>query len=178
MTGVPPEVAEPAVLEESESEPEPEPIHFYSKGFNPKYYPFSNFAPYSVKIDGETWKTTEHYFQAVKFKNTAPNHYRAVMRAPTPNAAKQLGRSRRYRIDPNWDQVRENFMFRALRAKFEQHADLKQLLLETGTAYLAEHTENDKYWGDGGDGSGENRLGHLLMRLRQDFISSEKHVEG
>jgi len=54
----------------------------------------------------------------------------------------------------------------AVRAKFEQHDALRQALLDTGDARLVEHTEHDAYWGDGGDGSGRNRLGEILMELR------------
>ena len=60
--------------------------------------------------------------------------------------------------------VRE--MREALRAKFEQHPKLKALLLSTGDAELIEHTHNDRYWADGGDGTGRNMLGKLLMELR------------
>jgi hypothetical protein len=58
-------------------------------------------------------------------------------------------------------------MEKALIAKFTQHEDLRALLLGTGDAPLIEHTANDDYWGDGGDGSGANRLGILLMKVRQ-----------
>ena len=60
-------------------------------------------------------------------------------------------------------------MLDALRAKFTQHDDLKAVLLGTGDAVLIEHTANDSYWADGGDGSGKNRLGLLLMRLREEL---------
>ena len=54
-------------------------------------------------------------------------------------------------------------------AKFSQHDDLKILLLSTGEAKLIEHTENDAYWGDGGDGKGKNYLGILLMQVREEI---------
>ena len=57
----------------------------------------------------------------------------------------------------------------ALRAKFTQHPELSELLLGTGDAKLVEHTENDDYWGDGGDGRGKNMLGRLLMLLRDEL---------
>ena len=57
-------------------------------------------------------------------------------------------------------------MRRALDAKFTQHGKLKRRLLATGAATLIEHTRNDRDWADGGDGSGLNRLGVLLMELR------------
>jgi predicted NAD-dependent protein-ADP-ribosyltransferase YbiA (DUF1768 family) len=34
---------------------------------------------------------------------------------------------------------------------------------------LVEHTSNDSYWADGGYGSGQNRLGFLLMKIRTAF---------
>jgi hypothetical protein len=64
-------------------------------------------------------------------------------------------------------------MLEAVRAKFTQHDDLKAILLGTGDAKLVEHTENDSYWGDGGDGSGKNRLGQLLMQLRTELRAAE-----
>jgi ribA/ribD-fused uncharacterized protein len=57
-------------------------------------------------------------------------------------------------------------MREAVEAKFRQHAELGELLLATGDAKLVEHTENDDYWGDGGDGAGRNELGRILMAVR------------
>ena len=42
-------------------------------------------------------------------------------------------------------------------------------LLRIGDAKIVEHTEKDRYWGDGGDGSGQNRLGQILMRVREEL---------
>lgn len=47
--------------------------------------------------------------------------------------------------------------------------DLTRLLLATGDAKLVEHTEQDDYWGDGGDGSGKNMLGRILMEVREEL---------
>jgi ribA/ribD-fused uncharacterized protein len=67
----------------------------------------------------------------------------------------------------DWEKVKEDVMYEGLRLKFEVHKDLCEKLLETGDKKLVEHTINDKYWADGGNGSGKNRLGILLMRLRE-----------
>lgn len=63
-------------------------------------------------------------------------------------------------------------MREALVAKVEQHAVIKSILLSTGDCILVEHTANDAYWGDGGDGQGGNMLGKLLMEIR-DGLESE-----
>ena len=60
-------------------------------------------------------------------------------------------------------------MRKVVLAKFTQHADLRAILLGTGDALLVEHTENDSYWADGGDGSGLNRLGQILMSVREEL---------
>ena len=62
-------------------------------------------------------------------------------------------------------------MQEALHAKFTQHEDLRIKLLETGDAELVEHTKNDVYWADGGDGSGQNKLGKFLMTLRAQLAA-------
>ena len=74
----------------------------------------------------------------------------------------------------DWKEVKDSVMLKALRAKFGQHQDLQELLLSTGDATLIEHTENDVYWADGGDGSGKNKLGQLLMKVRQEFMQIEE----
>ena len=64
-------------------------------------------------------------------------------------------------------------MHKAVLAKFTQHAGLRQILLATGNAAIVEHTRNDHYWADGGDGSGKNRLGEILMRVREELRQSK-----
>ena len=68
--------------------------------------------------------------------------------------------------------VKVEVMRTAVRSKFTQHENLRALLLSTGDAKLLEHTENDSYWGDGGDGSGKNMLGKILMRVRDELRST------
>ena len=57
-------------------------------------------------------------------------------------------------------------MRKAVLAKFSQHEDIRAVLLETGSAVIVEHTSNDRFRGDGGDGSGRNWLGRILVEVR------------
>jgi ribA/ribD-fused uncharacterized protein len=140
-------------------------IHFYST--RGEHGCFSNFYRAPIHLDGKVWPTSEHYFQAQKFAGTAL--VGQIRRASTPSEAARLGRSREHPLRSDWEQVKEEIMYRAVLAKFTQHDDLREILLGTGDAILVEHTENDSYWGDGGDGSGRNRLGHILMRVRAEL---------
>ena len=87
----------------------------------------------------------------------------------SPMAAARLGRDHGRSIRSDWDAVRDEVMRKALRAKFTQHPALRDILLSTGQAEIVEHTKNDNYWGDGGDGTGRNALGRLLMEIREEL---------
>ena len=137
-----------------------EPIKFYS--VNDEYGEFSNFAAFPINIDNRRWPTSEHYFQAQKFK--AKSHQEEIRKAKSPMIAARMGRDRKRKLRRDWESAKGNVM--RVMAKFTQHPELKRLLLETGDAKLIEHTTNDSYWGDGGDGSGRNMLGQLLMEVR------------
>lgn len=137
-------------------------IYFYSS--SGKYGCFSNFSNHPIRLEGKIWPTTEHYFQAKKFEGTIFEEQ--IRKANTPGTAAKIGRKRSLPLRQDWELVKENIMLNALLAKFRQHSDIKQILLDTGDAKLVEHTVNDKYWADGGDGSGQNRLGHLLETVR------------
>lgn len=132
---------------------------------------FSNFSRHAVAIDGTTWSTTEHFFQAAKFID--PADIAAVHAAGTPFLAAQMGRERHRSFRSDWEAVRDGVMLQALRAKFTQHPALREILLSTRGATLVEHTANDRYWADGGDGSGRNMLGILLARVRDELVMED-----
>jgi len=144
---------------------DPAVIKFYSTG--DAFGEFSNFAAFPVRLRGRTWPTTEHYFQAQKFAGTDDAHADAIARAGTPMIAARMGRDRKKKLRRDWESVKVSVMREAVGAKFEQHEALRALLLSTGDAKLVEHTERDDYWGDGGDGSGRNMLGRILMEVRR-----------
>jgi len=137
-------------------------IKFYNT--DKPYGCFSNFSKHPIFLDEKTWPTTEHYFQAMKFVGT--RNEEEIREASTPMEAARLGRSRQYPIRKDWEDVKVDLMEKAISAKIEQHEIVKDILLSTGSCELIEHTSNDKYWGDGGDGSGVNMLGRILMQVR------------
>jgi nicotinamidase/pyrazinamidase len=144
---------------------EPRCIKFYKVG--EPYGEFSNFAPFPIELDGKVWPTSEHYFQAQKFPGTA---YEIKIRmTPSPSTAAKLGRSRSYPLRADWEEVKDGIMYRAVLAKVLQHERMQRKLLATGSATLIEHTKNDCYWADGGDGTGRNMLGQILMQIRQEL---------
>lgn len=83
-----------------------------------------------------------------------------------------MGQTRQVPLREDWNEVKEKVMYQGLKLKFTQNEDLKQKLLSTGQRKIIEHTKNDSYWGDG-LGKGLNRLGHLLMQLREELRKKE-----
>lgn len=144
-----------------------EDIKFYSVG--EAFGEFSNFAPYPIKLDGKMWPTSEHYFQAQKFNDE--RYKEKIRKTKPPMQAAILGRDRKKKLRNDWNSVKINVMRKVLEAKFTQYDELMELLQNTGDSKLIEHTYNDSYWGDGGDGSGKNMLGILLMELRDKLKS-------
>ena len=143
------------------------PIRFYNR--DEPYYQFTNFFPAPVLVDGKLWPTTEHYFQAQKFIGTPFTE--VIRNFQRPREAFDLSRnpavSRWRRKD--WEEVKVDIMRKALLAKFTQHSDLRHLLLSTEDRDLIEHSPYDNFWGNGGDDSGQNKLGLLLMEVREDL---------
>lgn len=115
-------------------------------------------------IDGKYWPTAEHFFQAQKFNDEALRE--KIRKLSSPMDAAILGRDRANTLRDDWEGVKDNIMRLAVMEKFKQNDEARDILLATNDLVLVEHTKNDSYWGDGGDGSGKNMLGNILMETR------------
>lgn len=149
----------------SPKDKEKEVIKFYQ--VDHLYGYFSNFSKHPIFLKNKIWMTSEHYYQAQKYENT-PNEEK-IRRSSSPVKAARLGKKNLLLVRKDWDDVKDKVMFQVLYAKFTQHPELNEKLLETYPSILIEHTRNDHYWGDGGDGSGKNKLGLILMEVRNQL---------
>lgn len=133
----------------------------------------SNFYSSPIELDGVTFPTVEHAFQALK--STDPDRYAEIAAAPTPAAAKKMGR--KVTLRPDWDRVKDTVMADLLALKFKDPA-LRAKLLATGDEVLVEgNTWHDQYWGDctcwtHAGVMGANTLGRLLMMERQALAAA------
>jgi len=139
------------------------PILFYSKSI--EYSDFSNFANFPIIINNKIWPTNEHYFQAMKFEGSEREE--TIRLCKSPSIAKKLGKGGNLRSD--WEEIKINIMYIALKTKFTQHENLKSLLINTGNRELIERSLTDNFWGNGKNGKGANNLGKLLMRVRSEL---------
>lgn len=141
--------------------------------FENEYAFLSNFYEHPIEYKGIIYPTNEHFFQAMKTLDL--KEHMKIAAASTPGKSKWLGRSANLR--PDWEEVKEDIMLLALRLKFSDR-DMAKKLLATGDEYLVEGTWwHDRYWGICScpvcGGRGKNRLGYLLMKVREELKENE-----
>lgn len=131
--------------------------------FKGDYSFLSNFTKCEVEFEGAVYPSVEHAFQATK---TLDSEKRKSFVKGSPVTAKGMGR--RLKLREDWEQIKDNVMYICLKSKF-QNPDLQKKLLATGDAVLIEgNNHGDRYWGMV-KGEGENKLGKLLMRVRDEI---------
>ncbi len=138
-------------------------IFFYK--VNDEYGCFSNFSPHGFDLEGQFWKTSEHYFQAQKFVGT--EYEEQIRLSLSPMEAAKMGRDRSKPLREDWEDIKDEVMRKAVLKKFSTHKDIQKVLLSTEDKVIIEKTSNDYYWGCGKDGSGKNMLGIILMEVRE-----------
>ena len=75
---------------------------------------------------------------------------------------------RQVKLRKDWEDIKLQVMENALRLKF-QDSTLRKKLIATGDEELIEGNPwEDRYWGVC-NGSGKNKLGKLLMKIRKDL---------
>ncbi len=150
-------------------------IKFYRSNERP-YGVFSNLYPSPVVFDGLTYPTAEHAYQAGKARKSEVRDW--ILSAPSPSLAAMAAHGLyTWDVVPNWTEIKFDRMRRVLRAKFEQHSNLREILLSTGEARLVEagtvNNAVNRLWGEVG-GIGQNMLGVMLMELRTELDGSKK----
>jgi ribA/ribD-fused uncharacterized protein len=88
--------------------------------------------------------------------------------------AARMARSRHRPLRRDWERVKDDVMCRGVLRKFETHADLRAVLLGTGDEEIVEDAPRDSYWGIGASGTGKNRLGQILMEVRETLRRREQ----
>jgi len=135
----------------------------------------SNYHVCSIIYEGIEYTSTEAAYQAAKIyypeSRFKTNIERGRIAAMTPNEAKKETHKESFKamIRPDWDDVKLDIMYEVNKYKYTQHPELREMLLETGDKYLEEKNWwGDVFWGVV-DGEGENQLGMMLMRIRNEI---------
>ena len=146
--------------------------------FRGKHYFLSNFYSAPVIYDGVKYLNNEAAFQSMKCENHKNRLFFATL---DPSMAKSAGRQAMLRKD--WEAVKEQFMYEIVKAKFTQNRTLKYKLMALEAVFL----EEGNYWHDNIWGNcfcercknikGQNKLGKILMIVRDDFLGYEYKEE-
>lgn len=141
-------------------------------------FPLDNFSAFAVKVDGITYKTSEHAFQTLKFINTAPEIALLIQESFSPYLAREIAAKYKSQRREDWSEVKYAIMKRILKAKTEQNHQVMQSLLGTSSHNIIEDCgeDNDKDWGCGIDGTGENNLGKIWMSIRDELIHKKNQI--
>jgi len=143
-------------------------IFFNTRG--EKYSEFRNTSAHGFTLDGEHWQSAEHYVQAQRF--VCDDAKTEVRKAPYAFTAKALARERPEALRSDWHTVRDSVMEKAVRSKFTSNTVLRERLAATGDDEIIEASALSHYWGAGADGTGLNKLGRILMKVRKELRES------
>lgn len=94
-----------------------------------------------------------------------------------PQDAAKMGRDRNRPLRPDWETVKDDVMRKAVLRKFANHTEIRNILLSTKNEEIVENSPIDYYWGCGADGSGKNKLGIILMEVREILRQNNKTLD-
>lgn len=141
--------------------------------------PFSNHHKVNFTINRVTYNCVEQFLMSKKAEN-AGDQEKGERIMSTAEAKTQKAIGKQIRIDRKlWNRIAPDIAMTALTAKFEQNPLLKDQLIATKGKFIGEAAPKDKFWGIGiglyskdrfqREKWGENRLGELLMKLRENI---------
>lgn len=151
---------------------------------------FSNMSgEFPILVNGVRVRSSEHLYQALKFTDH-PDVQRAILDEPSPMKAKWIAKSKDNeekkkegnlkKVRKDWEEIQVEVMEFCLKTKLIWHwIKFGQLLKSAEGREIFEIEAREvksPYWGvvpDKDGFRGENRLGELLMKLRDELIDSD-----
>lgn len=142
------------------------------------------------------YPTAEHLFHSLKYMYPGANpryleYAERIRNVNTPYQAKILGKQLHYtkyawqrnlsNVIKSYSDVKLNsveldnrryqIMYIAIKSKMEQNEHCQNVLLATGNNYIVKLGHD--YWGINPDGSGQNKIGEILMIVRNELRSTK-----
>lgn len=156
-------------------------LKLFEKNMNEKIYniaeyqlniwPLDNFSAFGLEMDGEYFQTAEHAFQYLKFVNTNFELAKKIKKAYSPNEARNIAQENKIYKLKNWNDVKYAYMEKILKLKVDQNPEVMEKLLNTKKYSILENCiDEDTDWGVDNNNKGENNLGKILMRIRDEIL--------
>ena len=143
-------------------------IGFYTR----EYFCLDNFSAFKVTFEGHTYSSVEEAYQALGFVDTAPEIAKEITSSSSPYDAMRISHENLDKRRSDWDMIKVDLMEKLLRAKLSQHHYVKQKLLTTKNYLLLEDSPTDSFWGCGLMHDGENMIGKLWMKIRDEILQT------
>lgn len=127
----------------------------------------SPFSAHQIEIWGERFATVEHAYHWAKYVPGAERD--AIKDAKSAHECLLLSHKLKKNstiLKPDFD--KDGVMEELFRAKLEQHPHVGEILDMSGKRVLLKEISEDAYWGTGPDGCGQNKMGRLWMKLRDE----------
>ena len=139
-------------------------------GFYPReFYPFDNFSSFKVEWNGYLFSSVEEAYQAASFMGSDEELVEKIKKSHSADEAQRIAYANRDKRREDWDDVKISIMEELLRLKIEQNPYVKKKLLQTGDYMIVEDSPKDDLWGWGPNRNGQNNLGKLWMKLREEL---------
>lgn len=141
------------------------------KGFFGAFRWLSNFFLVDVKFEGDVYPSTESAYQSAKI--ISRDERKQFQTRYWPNDSMRMGMmarkmGRMLKICDDWEHSKFDVMREVCQNKFFNN-EMRELLLLTKNSHLEETNDwGDQYWGVCG-GVGDNNLGKILMKIREDM---------
>jgi ribA/ribD-fused uncharacterized protein len=138
------------------------------KGFSGKWRFLSNFHIAPVLWNGVIYSSSEAAYQASKFLQPEIKDLFQNL-SPLESKRKAAALKKKGFLREDWQEVSLSIMEEIVFIKFSSNLELREALLKTGERYIEEtNTWRDTFWGVC-DGVGQNNLGKILMKVRQQL---------
>lgn len=128
---------------------------------------FSNFSSFAIRWKDVFYMTAEHAYQSEKFMD--PVMKEEIRNKPSAHEVLAYAREFKSLRRLDWGEVKVGIMKGIIRAKVDQHAYVRQVLLDSGRSELIEDSPTDSFWGRGPDHAGQNNLGKIWMEVREEI---------
>lgn len=138
--------------------------------FRGKWTKLSNYSMSPVWYGDHMYPSAEHAYQAQKTLD--PTLQQLIRNQPTPNLAKKF--ARKIKLRPDWETIKIDIMEEILREKFAQEPERGILLMTCNQELIEGNWWGDKFWGQCPVGNGQNWLGKLLMKIRNEIIEGNR----
>ena len=156
---------------------------FYEDGsIESSLHCFSKSYPCKLIIDNKPYLSVQHYMQSQKFKNTNSKIYKQILTVSTTKQANLLAVQNGDSVDKNFLDNRKKIYYKGTKKKFQQHNELKQILLETKQKPII-CISNDTFFGllrnknNKQKLNGDNIAGILLTKIRDEMLLNDSDCD-